>query len=145
AARHDLLDHRADDLGVLEQQVIARHAGLAREPGRDDDDVRARRLLVAVAAHQRRVVPVDGPGLGEVERLALRDTLDDVHQHDVTQLLLHRVLGDGGADVASAHHGDLGTRHSRSLHYSFAMFWMMAVPNSEHFTSLAPSMSRAKS
>ena len=29
--------------------------------------------------------------------------------------------------------------------YSFAMFWMMAVPNSEHFTSLAPSMSRAKS
>src|SRR5438034_724859 len=41
---------------------------------------------------------------------ALRDTLDDVHQHDVAQLLLHRVLGDGGADVARAHHGDLGTR-----------------------------------
>ena len=29
--------------------------------------------------------------------------------------------------------------------YSLAMLWMMAVPNSEHLTSLAPSISRAKS
>jgi hypothetical protein len=31
-ARHDLLDHRADDLRILEQEIVARHARLAREP-----------------------------------------------------------------------------------------------------------------
>ena len=81
------------------------------------------------------------PGLGQVQRLSLRNPLDDIHQHDVAQLLLDRVLGDGGADIAGADDGDLGPRR----HQSFAMLWMIAEPNSEHFTSRAPSISRAKS
>jgi hypothetical protein len=37
---------------------------------------------------------VHGPGLGEVERLALRDAFDHVDEHDVAELPLDGVLGD---------------------------------------------------
>ena len=70
----------------------------------------------------------------------MRDPLEDVHEDDVAQLLLDGVLGDGGADIAGADHADLGAGH-----HSVSMLLMTAVPNSEHFTSFAPSMSRAKS
>ena len=106
-ARADLLDDRADDLRVLEQEVVARHAGLAGQPGGDHDHVGVGRLVVAVGADDAGVVAVDRPRLREVERLALRDALHDVDQHDVAELLLHRVLRDRGADVARAHYGDL--------------------------------------
>src|SRR5262249_2248408 len=96
---------------------------------------------------QGRVVVVNRSGLEQVERLALGDALDDVDQHDVPQLFLHRVLGDAGADVAGADHGDLRAGGHANLlgAYSVAMFLMISLPNSEHFTSLAPSMRRAKS
>jgi hypothetical protein len=83
---------------------------------------------------------VNGSGLGQVESLALRDALDHVHQDHVAQFLLDGVLGDGGADVTGADDRDLGSRHQ-----SVSMLLMMAVPNSEHFTSRAPSIRRAKS
>ena len=37
--RHGLLDDRADDAGVLGQQVVAAHPRLAGQPGGHDDDV----------------------------------------------------------------------------------------------------------
>ena len=37
--RGDLFADRADDLGVLREQVVARHARLARQAGGDDDHV----------------------------------------------------------------------------------------------------------
>src|SRR5204862_666631 len=109
-------------------------------------------LVVTIAADERRIVAMDGAGLQQVERLALRHAFDHVDEDDVAELLLDRVLRDAGADVAGADHGDLGPaiRHAEDLglahlHQSFAILSMMAVPNSEHFTSLAPSISRAKS
>ena len=122
-ARGDLLDDRADDLRVLEQQVVARHAGLAREPGGDDDDVGVRGLVVAVGADEARVVAVDRPRLREIERLALRNALDDVDQDDVAKLLLDYVLCDRRADVAGAHYRDLRS----SGHQSPAMFWLTSA------------------
>src|SRR5205814_6391794 len=128
--------------------------GLARHARRDDHDVGVGGLVVAVGPGERAVVAVDGPGLGQVQGLAVRDPLEDVHEDDVAQFLLDGVLGDGGADIAGADHADLGAgmEHADHLrladmhrHHSVSMLWMTAVPNSEHFTSFAPSMSRAKS
>src|SRR2546422_5801365 len=48
-------------------------------------------------------------GLSQIQSLALRQAVDDVHEDDVAELLLDGVLGDGGADVAGAHHRDLGS------------------------------------
>src|SRR5262249_61593597 len=92
------------------------------------------------------VVAMHGPRLGEVEGLALRNPVNDVDEHDVAELTLHRILGDGGADVAGADHGDLRASHGPvPSPQSDFMLSMMAVPNSEPFTSLAPSMRRATS
>jgi len=81
---------------------------------------------------------MNGSSLREIQGLALRHALEDVDEDDVAELPLDGVLGDGDADIASP-------ATSSGSHYGFAMFWMMAVPNSEHFTSLAPSIKRAKS
>src|SRR5574341_159510 len=108
-ARDHLVHDAPDDLGVLEQQIVARHPGFAGEAGGDDDDIGVRRLVVPVRADQVRVVAMHRTRLRQIQRLALGDALDDVHEHDVSQLLLDGVLRDGGADVAGADHGDLGT------------------------------------
>ena len=114
-APDDLLDDAPDDLRVLEEQVVAGHPRLPGEARGDHDDVRVRGLIVAVGPGQPRVVAVDRSCLGEVERLALRHALDDVHKHDVAQLLLDHVLRHGGADVSGADDGDLGARSHQSL------------------------------
>ena len=107
-----LLDDRADDPGVLGQQVVAAHPRLAREAGGDDDDVGAGRVGVVVRAGDPGVVPDDRRRLGEVEALALRQALDDVDEDDVGEARLGDPLGGRGADVAGADDGDLVAGHA---------------------------------
>ena len=59
------------------------------------------------------VVADDGRRLGEVEALALGQSLDDVDEDDVGEAGLGDSLGGGGADVAGAHDGDLVAGHGR--------------------------------
>ncbi len=47
---HDLADHIAHDLVVGVEQVVAAHAGLARDAGGDDDDVGVGGVGVVVGA-----------------------------------------------------------------------------------------------
>jgi hypothetical protein len=75
---------------------------LARDAGGDHDDVRARGLVVAVAADDLAVEAHDGGGLGEVEGLALREARDDVDEDDVAEVLLDGPMCGGGSDVAGA-------------------------------------------
>ena len=107
-----LLDDRPDDPGVLRQQVVAAHPGLAGEARGDDDDVRARRVRVVVRPDDARVVPDDRRRLGQVEPLALRQPLDDVDEDDVGEPRLGNSLGSRGADVAGADDGDLVAGHA---------------------------------
>ena len=76
-----LLDAGADLLHHLEvdaDEVVAAHAGLARHAGGDDADVGAVDVGVGVGAAQLAVEALDRARLGEIERLALRQALDDV-------------------------------------------------------------------
>ena len=109
---HRLLDDGADDPGVLGQEVVAAHPGLARQAGGHDDDVGAGRVGVVVRAGDPGVVADDRGRLGEVEALALRQALDDVDEHDVRQAGLGDALRGRGADVAGADDGDLVAGHA---------------------------------
>ena len=113
----DLLGHRADDLGVGAEQIVAAHARLAGDAGGDHDDVAAGRVVVVVGADDVRVEAHDRRGLHQVERLALGHVLGlrNVQQHDVAQLGGGAPMGRRRADVAGADNGDLGTTHKRSL------------------------------
>ncbi len=78
---------RVHHLQVDAEQVVAAHAGLARHAGGDDDHVGAGDVGVGTRPRQLRVEALDRPGFGEVERLALRNAVDDVEQHDVAEFL----------------------------------------------------------
>src|SRR3972149_2969841 len=95
-----------DDADVGVEEVVTAHPGLARDHGRDDDEVGARGLVVAVGADDAGVEELDGRGLPLVEPLALRDALEDVHQHDGPgEFLFGDALGGRRAPVSGADYG----------------------------------------
>ena len=55
--------------------------------------------------------PSTGEDFDEVERLALRNALGDVEQHDVAELLEADQMGERAADLACTDQCNLGTRH----------------------------------
>jgi hypothetical protein len=57
------------------------------------------------------VFAFDRRRLREVERLALRDAVDDVEQHDFAELSDSGKMGQGAADLARADQGNTITRH----------------------------------
>ena len=103
----DLLHH----LEVDAEKVVAAHAGLARHAGGDDADLGAVDRIVGVGAGHARVEAVDRRRLDQVERLALRNALGDVEQHDVAELLEADEMGKRAADLAGTDQCNLGTRH----------------------------------
>src|SRR5262245_30758820 len=102
-----LLRHRGDDPLIRLHQVVAALPGLPRDAGRDDDNGRVGRLLVAVRPRHPRLVPEHGAGLIDVERLSLGQPFDDVDDDDVRVVAPGKLLCDRRADIAGADHGHL--------------------------------------
>ena len=108
------LDAGADLLHHLEidaEQVVAAHAGLARNAGGDDAHRRALDPLVGIGAGEAGVEALDRRRLHEVERLALRHPLHDVEEDDVAELLEADQMSERAADLARADQRNLVSRH----------------------------------
>src|SRR5439155_1759746 len=73
-------DDRLHDVVVRVEQIVAAHAGLAGDAGRDDDDVGVGGIFIVVRATDVGVALLDGHGFEQVESFALRDAFDDVNQ-----------------------------------------------------------------
>src|SRR5215831_9697519 len=105
--RRHLADHRSENPRVLVQEVHPAHAGLAREAGRDDDDVRPCRVRVVVGSPDVRLEALHRGRLTHVQGESLGQALDDVDHHDIVrQAPLHDPHGRGGADEPAPHDGD---------------------------------------
>ncbi len=102
-----VVGHIADDFGVLEEEVVAAHARLARQTAGDDDDVRARVIGGIVRALDVAVEVFQAGRLQHVEGLALRHALDDVVQDDVAQFLFGQALRCGSPDKTGSDDTDL--------------------------------------
>src|SRR6185503_19591058 len=100
--RDHLLGDLADDLLVRGHEVVAAHPGRAWQSGSDHDYLRARGLLVAVRADDVGLVAEHRAHLVDVERLALRQALLDVDEHDVPVVPQRQHLRTGRADVPGA-------------------------------------------
>ena len=111
----DALADRLHHLQVDAEQIVAAHAGLARDTGGDDDHVGAGDILVIVRPGDLRVEALDRAALRQIERLALRHALDHVEQDDVAEFLLRGEMGERAADVAGADQRDLLAGHEHSL------------------------------
>ncbi len=108
--RAQLAADLGDDAAVALEQVGAALPGLARAARGDHDDVGAARLVVALAARERRVRAEQRQRGADVERHRARQVAGDVDQRDV---VAEARLGDprrgGGADHAGA--DDRDARH----------------------------------
>ena len=111
----DRLADGRDHLGVGADQIVAAHAGLARDAGGDDHDIGAGDVGIVVGAVDHRVVALDRRALHDVERLTLWHPLDDVEQHDVAQFLEPGEQRDRAADLAGANERDLVACHGECL------------------------------
>ena len=89
------------------EQVVAGHAGLARQAGGDDHDVGAGGVGVVVGAGDRGAEALDRAHVHHVERLALRQALGDVDHDDVGDAVQQQELGGGRADLSGADDGHL--------------------------------------
>ena len=132
---HGVLRHGGDDRLVRRHEVVAAHAGGPRLPRRDDDDVRALGLLVAVRAGDVRLVREHGRGLVHVESLALRVVGDDVDEDDVRVVAAGDLLRACGADVAGADDGHLSSHATRSSEFVDDRVGDLARPNGRRVVS----------
>jgi hypothetical protein len=105
--RERLLGDAGHDAGVGVHQVLAAHARLAGYAGRNDDDVRTGRVVPVVGAADPDIGADDGPGVRQVQGLALRETLDDIDEYDVADALLLEDLGHSAAGGARPDDGHL--------------------------------------
>ena len=108
----DAVGDLGDHAGILADQVVARHAGGAREAGGDDHHVGALDGGIIRTACHHRVETLDRAGLHDVERLARRHAAEHVEQDDVAQFLQSDQMGERAADIAGADEGDLAAGHA---------------------------------
>ncbi len=108
-AGNDLLGDLLDDLGVDLEEVHAAHARLARQTGRDDDDVASCGVGVVVGADHLGAVSLYRARLVHVEGEALGESLDDVGHDDlVGEVGLGEALRGRRPVLAGSDDGDLG-------------------------------------
>ena len=98
-------DHILHDVVVGVEQVVAAHARLARNTGRDHDDVRVRGVGVVVGPDDERIALLDGHGFEQVEPLALGHAFDDVDQYHIGQLFGGDPVRGSGAHVSRTDYG----------------------------------------
>src|SRR5262249_21277827 len=100
---------------------VAAHPRRARQPRRDDDDVRTSSLLVARRADDIRLVAEHRTHLVDVQRLPLGQPFLDVDEDDVRVVARRQHLRAGGADVPRADDRDFGPlAHARTPAPSFS-------------------------
>ena len=97
------------------EKIVAAHARLARHAGRYDHNIGAGNRAVIVRPGKMCGEALLGGRLVEVERFALRDTLGDVEQDDITQFFKCRNVGQRSADLPSTNQCDLPASHFASL------------------------------
>src|SRR5665213_1302864 len=75
---HRAFGAASDDLRILREQIVARHARLARKACGDDNDVRAGGFVIAIRAGYSCICALDRRGFPHIEALALRDAVNDI-------------------------------------------------------------------
>ena len=102
---------RVHDLEIDAEQVVAAHAGLAGHAGGDDDDIGAGDRRIVARARKSRIDALDRGRFRQVQRLALRHSVDDVEENDVAQFLDRRQMRQRAADLTGPNQSYLLARH----------------------------------
>jgi hypothetical protein len=140
----DLVHHVGHDLVVGLQQVVAAHAGLARDARGDDHDVGVCCFGVVVRADDVHVALLDRHGFEQVERLALGNALRHVDEDYVSKFLgCYPVCG--GRAYVSCSNDSYFLAHVSPVCFCYFMFSIIRVANSLVFTLVAPCIWRSKS
>ena len=127
----DVSDDPAHDFSVGQQQLIAGHARFAEEPRGDDDQLGVGGILVVAGAGEPYLGVEDGRRLQYIQRLTLRQPLDDIEQDDLGVAPLGDALGTGRAHIPRPDNADLG-------YFASLIFLITASATCEVPTDSAP-------
>ncbi len=107
----DAFADRFHNAGVNADKVVATHARLARNTRRDDYDISTLDSGVGIRALYGSVEPFNRRALRNIQRLALRNTIDDVEQSDVAKILQPRKQCKRTTDISRADKRNFITCH----------------------------------
>ena len=96
----NLLGRGLDHVVVGLKQIIAAHPRLARKARGDHHQVRIRRVGVVIGAFDSDVVAFDGTGLEQVQPFALRNTLKNIYEDDISELSVCKPMGQRRAHIS---------------------------------------------
>src|SRR4030095_7827693 len=102
--------HLRHNLSVGLEQIVAAHAGLARQPCRNDHNIGVISLVVGIAADHAHVETFDWRCLRQVQRFALWHTLNNVDQHDIAKFLCGGPVGGCRTNITCANNSNLISR-----------------------------------
>ena len=105
------------DLKVDAQKVITAHAGFARNTSGHDAHVGACDIRVIRGTLHIGIKAFGGTRFGNIQRLALGQTIRNVEQDNVAQFLDSSEVGKRAPDVACADKGNFSSGHGRSLRW----------------------------
>ena len=104
----DAFADRAHDVRVRGKQVVPAHAGLARKPGGNDDNVGSGQAAGIARTRNPGIEAVNRRRLSKIQGFTLWNALGDVQQDQFAgEFPLRNMLSGGRSHVAGANHCDL--------------------------------------
>src|SRR5579862_2421938 len=108
-------DDAFDDVGICFEEIVAGHAGFAREAGGDDDDVAILGGGIITGgggdAEGVGVAGGDGRGFEHVESFTGGRAVENIGEDDIGEAGVDDALGGGGTDEAATDYGNFSTGH----------------------------------
>ena len=107
---HDLLCHRLHNFSVGSEKVFAAHARFSGQARGDHHDIGVGGIFIIVGSRHPAIENLQTTRLLQVQRFSLRNPLDNINDHYVTEVFISCQLSDGGPNLACANYRDFFSR-----------------------------------
>src|SRR5688500_3871748 len=132
---------RANDLRICRQQIITAHSWLARQTCRDDDDIGIFSLCIIICTADPDVPADYRHCLQQIQCLTLRHSLQDIHQHKVSNFSFGKPVCSGCAGHARPNNRDFIHESSGNL---YAKFYLKLTGGESTFVTFSTTTFRTR-
>jgi hypothetical protein len=95
-----LFGNGLDDSGILCQQIVSAHTGLAGHTAGNDHNIAASGVGPVIRTDHFAGEQTDSRGLGHIKSLALRQTFNYIQQNNISKIIQRRQMCRSRTDIA---------------------------------------------